>query len=182
MMTVVYVLIVLILLAAVTLAILLHNKKEARAGSAEKYKAYVLSAANDFSFPPENILAVIRTESDFKPDALSKAGARGLMQIMPNTLKDINRMLGTNYTADDLYDPAINIRCGTKYLSYLYQYFGDYDLAYAAYNAGMGNVEKWLTDARYAKDHKLVKIPFPETARYVEKIHTFLKEYEDYFE
>lgn len=175
------ILLILLIIAALAMltVILYRNSLRARnIGSPAAYKAYVLESANEFSFPVDLILAVIRAESDFDPNAVSDVGARGLMQIMPKTaLLDINRMLKTNYSTEDLFDPAINIRCGTCYLAYLYDIFHDYDTALAAYNAGMGNVWKWLKEEQYAQDGKLTAIPNRETAAYVRNVNSFRDEY-----
>ena len=66
--------------------------------------------------------------------------------------------------------PAVNIRYGTYYLSYLYQKFGDWRLTLAAYNAGERRVSEWLDDPALSPDGRLEHIPFPETAAYVEKV------------
>jgi soluble lytic murein transglycosylase len=112
------------------------------------------------------IAAVIYAESKFS-DQTSSAGARGLMQITPETAKEVQRHSGgTDFTLDDLSDPEINIRYGTYVLRELLNRFeGDEVAALAAYNAGPANAEKWggggLTVA---------EIPFPETRAYVEEV------------
>lgn len=175
-------LVVMILIASGIL-IAVKSRRNILPSVPESYAQMVLKSSEEFNVPPEIILAIIKTESDFKSNESSPVGACGLMQIMPGgTLQDINKMLKESYTKQDLFDPAINIRCGTCYLAYLYRYFKDYDLVFAAYNGGMGNVEKWLKDSNYSKDGKLIDIPFPETKRYVEKVHKNLKEFEHYFD
>lgn len=172
------ILLIIAALAALTVVLYKNSLPSKNIGSPAAYKTYVLESANEFSFPPDLILAVIQAESNFDPNAVSGVGARGLMQIMPQTaLLDINRMLKSDYSAEDLFDPAINIRCGTCYLAYLYDIFHDYDTMLAAYNAGMGNVWKWLKEEQYAQDGKLTTIPNPETAAYVLKVNSFLDDY-----
>src|SRR5690606_27096997 len=112
---------------------------------------------------PALIAGVIFAESKFV-DQTSPAGALGLMQLMPETAQFIaDRSGGTAFTLEDLSTPAINIAYGSWYLRYLLDHFdGDEMLALAAYNGGMGNVERWLAEAR-ARGRRLrvADIPFP---------------------
>lgn len=137
-----------------------------------------LLAANDFGVPLPMILAVIRTESDFDPYAISRVGACGLMQLMPETFRYLrDDVFGDSLTDRDIFLPAVNIRYGTYYLSYLYRRFGDWYTALAAYNAGEGRVSNWLTDVTLSPNGRLRSIPFPETAAYVQNT---LKAYKTY--
>ncbi|HSS03667.1 MAG TPA: lytic transglycosylase domain-containing protein [Solirubrobacterales bacterium] len=112
------------------------------------------------------IAAVIYSESKFS-DSTSSAGARGLMQITPETAKDIERHSGgTTFNLGDLSDPEINIRYGTYRLRELLdRYDGDVVAALAAYNAGPTNVDRWG-----GSDLSVEDIPFPETRAYVEDV------------
>lgn len=132
------------------------------------YLPLVRGAAAEFGVPAAMVLAVIGTESDFCPDAVSSAGAVGLMQIMPETFA---WMRDENMIAADgaLFDPEVNIRCGACYLAYLFGRFGAWPEALAAYNAGEGRVSEWLRDETLSLNGTLTRIPFPETAAYVEK-------------
>lgn len=101
---------------------------------------------------PRFIHAVIQQESKYDPDALSPAGARGLMQLMPGTAK--------RFDCKDTKDEACNVEAGTKYLAWLLKRFnGDVKLALAGYNAGEGAVDKYQGVP-----------PYPETQNYVNKI------------
>ena len=151
--------------------ILLFFAREAalRARRERAYLPTVSAAAAEYRVPAAMILAVIDTESDFRPDAVSPAGAVGLMQIMPETfawMREENMI-----AAEDgaLFDPEVNIRCGACYLSYLFGRFGAWPEALAAYNAGEGRVSEWLSDETLSSNGTLTRIPFPETAAYVEK-------------
>ncbi len=140
----------------------------------------VQAASTEFDVPVAMILAVIRTESDFLPDAVSDAGAMGLMQIMPETFRFLyEEKLCEPLSPDRITDPAINVRYGTYYLSYLLERFDHAETALAAYNAGEGRVEEWLEDEKLSRDGVLYTIPFPETAVYVEKV---LSAYAHYLE
>jgi soluble lytic murein transglycosylase len=112
------------------------------------------------------IAAVIYAESKFS-DSTSSAGARGLMQITPETAQDVERHSGgTTFKLGDLSDPEINIRYGTFRLRELLErYDGDVVAALAAYNAGPTNVDRWG-----GSDLKVQDIPFPETRAYVEGV------------
>jgi len=119
------------------------------------------------------IAAVIYSESKFS-DATSTAGARGLMQITPETADEIEKLSGgTTFETDDLSDPELNIRYGTFYLRHLLDIYDDDPVAaLAAYNAGPGNAEAWGGSNMTIDD-----IDFPETKAYVKKVLEKQREY-----
>lgn len=175
---------ILIVFAVLALVATLPNiiERSQRSIYPMKYEDIVMEASEEFSVPPERIYAVIYAESSFDKDAESSVGARGLMQIMPETFDDIQRHMNTEFTYDDLFDPKVNIRAGTYYLSYLYSLLGDWDHTHAAYNAGIGNVWIWLEDENYTQNGKLTNIPYKETRNYVKKIEHLREKYmEIYF-
>jgi soluble lytic murein transglycosylase len=116
--------------------------------------------------PADLIAAVIYEESKFE-DQTSTAGARGLMQITPDTADTIENLSGgETFVYDDLADPELNIRYGTFYLAYLLdKYDGDVVAALAAYNAGEGNADEWG-----GAGMKIDDIEFPETYDYVQDV------------
>ncbi len=125
----------------------------------------------EYAVPEEVIYAVMSVESDFKSDAQSSKGAIGLMQITPDTFNWLCSKNGAEDTNPELlYNPETNIRYGTYFLSLLYSEFGVWDTAFAAYNAGRGKVNEWLKSPDYNSNGKLVNIPYPETAAYVQKV------------
>ena len=144
------------------------------------YSEYVSVYAEKYGVPEELVYAVIRTESDFDSGAVSGAGAVGLMQLMPETFRWLtDEILFDHLESGMLYDPETNIRYGTYYLSALYDRYGDWELALAAYNGGLGNVDKWLADDRYADgEGGLKKIPFRETRQFVKRVTAAREKYE----
>lgn len=137
-----------------------------------RYEEFVIECSEKYGLEASLILAVIRCESGFRPDAVSRAGAVGLMQIMPDTGAWIaEKLFWPDYSEDFLLDPARNIEAGCWYLAFLRNMFGnDLRIVCAAYNAGQGTVGRWLSDVRYFRNGKLLRIPYPETAAYVERV------------
>lgn len=132
----------------------------------------------DIELPPIDpalIAGVIYQESKFI-DQTSSAGARGLMQITPDTAETIENLSGgSTFTYEDLADPELNIRYGTFYLRYLMnKYDGDEAAVLAAYNAGEGNADEWG-----GADLKLSDITFPETRAYVDEVLEKQQQYRD---
>ncbi len=121
----------------------------------------------------EFVCAVIKTESGFDPNATSNRSASGYMQIIEKTaMWGSEELKIENFSYNDIYDPELNIKIGTWYLKKLVDQFGTYDTALAAYNAGSGNVEKWLKSDEYSDDGvNLKNIPYGETKRYVKKVN-----------
>ncbi len=129
--------------------------------------------------PAELIAGVIYAETRFNARR-SPAGAEGLMQLLPSTADFIAHKSGaTSFTHADLSDPEVNIRYGSWYLRYLLQrYAGNRTEAVSAYNAGMGNVDRWIATAN-SEGHEfgLDDITFPETRAYTEKVLRAAREY-----
>ena len=124
------------------------------------------------------IYAISRQESEFNPRAVSHAGARGLMQMMPGTARQVTKKLGIRYRKSALLDkPAYNVTLGTAFLGDLLEQFnGSYISTIAGYNAGPGRVNQW--NKRYGDPHKgeiepvdwIESIPFNETRNYVKRV------------
>ncbi|MFP5362896.1 MAG: lytic transglycosylase domain-containing protein [Thermoleophilia bacterium] len=130
---------------------------------------------------PSLLAAVIYAESRFR-DATSHAGARGLMQITPETARYIARLSGgTRFEQGDLSTPQINISYGAYYLRYLLERYDDNTiLALAAYNGGEGNVDRWLAEASQSRRAFVIdQIPFAETREYVTKVLDARTEYRE---
>jgi len=143
-----------------------------------KYEAEITKYAEKEGLSKELVMAVINTESGFDEKAHSGV-AKGLMQITDETAKWICEKTGETYYEDMAYDPETNIRMGCWYLRYLIDKYGNVDTALAAYNAGGGNVDLWLSDKKYSDDGKTLKnIPFSETEKYVSRIEWMKTVYE----
>ncbi len=134
----------------------------------------VEETASDEDLDPLFVLALIRQESWFRSDAVSPAGARGLMQLMPATGRHVARKLGEgeSFRTEHLFDPRRNIRYGTWYFrSLLDRYRGDRLVAASAYNAGEGNADLWLAGSGPAEGGEYVeRIYFSETRDYVKRV------------
>ena len=145
-----------------------------RAAHPQDFFPSVERYAKEYDVPEDLILAVIKVESDFDPNAQSSVGAMGLMQMMPTTFDWLTgkEHLGEYLPPSKLYDPEVSIRYGTYYLRYLYQKFNcNWETAIAAYNGGEGNVTQWLNDPEYSdSEGNLTYIPFKETRNYVQKV------------
>jgi soluble lytic murein transglycosylase-like protein len=122
------------------------------------YEAWIAESAAKYGVDPNLLMAVIKCESNFNRMAISRAGAQGLMQLMPDTAKLVE--------VEDPFDPRQNLEGGTRYLKYLLDSFDDTRLALAAYNAGEGAVRR----------HGGIP-PYKETKNYVAAV---LSQYEHY--
>lgn len=137
------------------------------------HAAAIAGAAERHGLDPLLVAAVIRVESRFRPDATSSVGARGLMQILPETGRWIAARMGLKpFHPDDLFRPEVNIEVGTWYLAHLRAEFGgNLVAALAAYNGGRNNVRAWLDAGRWdGTVSRAASIPFPETRHFVRAV------------
>lgn len=147
----------------------------------EDYYDTVMKYSEEYSVPHELIFAVIKVESNFKSDAVSSAGAVGLMQMLPSTYEWLASLLGEPSFTPMLYDPNVNIKYGTYYLQYLYSKFGSWEKALIAYNWGEGNFAKFLEENGYTEgDYD--SIPVRETRNYVQKVLHHRGKYRELYE
>ena len=143
------------------------------------YSEYIYKYANKNDLDPYLVMAVIKVESNFVPEAHS-GYAGGLMQLTEETAQWNADDMGITYF--DYMDPETNIMLGCHYLKHLIDTYGNIDTALAAYNGGMGNVASWLSDSRYSSDGKTLNdIPFPETKNYVVKVNDAWLHYKENF-
>lgn len=147
-----------------------------------RFSAQVETYAAEYDLDPLLIYTFIRTESSFKPDAVSSVGARGLMQITEVTFDWIKSKIapGEDLTFDDLYDPAVNIRFGVYYISAcLARYHGDVSTAAAAYHSGWGTVDGLLESSDYSADGEVLHtFPYQQMGLYVTKINRAYERYQ----
>ncbi len=139
------------------LALALRQKLDSPQPVSEDYDAMIAEAADRNGIDPDLVKAVVKAESGFRPDAVSPAGAQGLMQLMPSTAASLG--------VSDPFDPAQNIEAGARYLKTQIDRFGSTELALAAYNAGPGAV------ARYGGVP-----PYNETRNYVSRVMGYLSD------
>ena len=133
----------------------------------QPYDALIKRAAAANNLDPNLVRAVIKAESSFREDAVSSAGAQGLMQLMPRTAAGLG--------VKNAFDPAENINGGTKYLAQLISRFKDTRLALAAYNTGPGRVKKLnITDADNAQEYAKLS---GRVRSYVSKVLSYYEAY-----
>jgi len=153
------------------------------------YKELVEKYAAETDISPALLYGLIRTESAFQSDIVSRSGAIGLTQLMPDTAREmasrIRRAGGPDYTAEkdglDLNNPSVNIHIGSYYLNYLLGRFDDPLLSLLAYNGGMNRVRRWRTSNKMPVDIFLETIAFSETRDYGRKVMGAAAVYEELY-
>ena len=167
-----------------------RRRLEAEAAERAQHPLYygdlITLYAGEQNLDPALVSAVILCESSFDPKAESRLGARGLMQLMPDTAEWVAHKYnedGAGYSFDNLYDPETNIRYGTWYLGYLSRRFGgDATKIVCAYHAGQGNVDSWLKNPQYSADGvTLDVIPTQDTAAYASRVLRARDVYQKYY-
>ena len=146
------------------------------------YKEVVSVYHEQYEVDENLIFAVIKAESNFDPNTISAKGAIGLMQLMPDTAKDVAVKNGIDLDVSNMEQELCkvnkNINIGSKYLSILLQRYNSVELALAAYNAGIGTVDSWIEKGIIKEDGSNIEnIPYKETNQYVRKI---LRDYKIY--
>lgn len=152
--------------------LMMHERKQSLIP--EAYRAMIQQSSEQYDIPIEILYAVIKTESNFVENARSSAGACGLMQLMPDTFNWLQVKRGESLESSLIFDPQTNIDYGSSYLAMLYEQFHDWDIVFAAYNAGPSIVSVWL---EASSNGKLSSIPYKETEQYVEKVNRAIQEY-----
>jgi soluble lytic murein transglycosylase len=173
---------VLLVVAGVVLAWPLFHHAVREISLPLRHEDIVRQQAQQKGLDPALLAAVIYAESRFRDGQTSAAGAQGLMQLTPDTARYIaHKSGGTAFELDDLATPQVNISYGAWFLRYLLnRYDGNRAFALAAYNAGSGNVDRWIAAAR-ARGEALTAdaIPFTETRAYVASVERARHEYRD---
>ena len=144
-----------------------------------KYMEYVEKYSKEYDIDKYLVYAIIKAESNFNENAKSNRNAIGLMQIMEATAIEIAQKMEMEISEKELFEPETNIKIGLKYFSELLEkYQNNYQMAIVAYNAGIGNVDKWIEEGTINFDgSNLENVPFKETENYLRKI---VRDYEIY--
>ncbi|MBQ8762329.1 MAG: lytic transglycosylase domain-containing protein [Clostridia bacterium] len=138
----------------------------------QKYHNEIEKYSNQYNLDPVLVASVINAESKYNEQAISKAGAMGLMQLMPSTAFWVAEKEKIELNSkEDLFIPEINIQLGCAYLNMLLNEFKDENTALSAYNAGSSYVKQWLKNEKYSSNGvKLTTTPYKETNAYIQKI------------
>ncbi len=143
----------------------------------------VEAKAEEYNVDEALLYALIETESGFDENAVSAVGAKGLTQITPETFEWLQMKKGESYKDEDLFVPEISIDYGAYFISILIEEFGDLTTALAAYHAGRGIVNEWLTDEQYSLDGKtLNEIPYKDTDAYTKQVLKVRERYCDLYD
>ena len=148
------------------------------------YAPEIRAAAAEFSLDPAYVASVVLAESNFDAEAVSSAGAIGLMQIMPATGEWIaGKLEDEPFDVQRLYQPEVNLRYGCWYLRFLLdRYDGDMYTASTAYHQGQGRVDQWLEDPQYSQDGRtLTAISSAVTDTYVNRIMESYANYQELY-
>jgi soluble lytic murein transglycosylase len=139
--------------------------------------------ARRYGIDPFLVAGLIRQESVFNPNAVSRAGARGLMQLMPSTGQLVARQQGTpRITAEDLFNPSLNIKLGMNYLAQMVGQFGRFEYAAAAYNAGPARAKRWVAERGWMDIEDWIEaIPISETRGYVQGVIRYAANYRRFY-
>ncbi len=137
-----------------------------------KYKEEIIEISKKYSIDSALVASIINVESSYDKDVVSNKGAVGLMQLLPSTAEWIAQYNKFDFSEEKLFQPYFNIELGTCYLKYLINIFDDEKNGICAYNAGIGNVQKWLMNKEYSDDGlHLKEIPFEETDNYLNRVY-----------
>lgn len=147
-----------------------------------KYTNLIADSAERHKVDPYLITAIIYEESRFRSESESRAGALGLMQIMPETAVWISQQRQQQLSSDSLRRPKENIAMGTWYFDWLRQKYGSENLALAAYNSGDRNLDRWLSESEGMSETAVIRsIPFKETREFVYKVQASRRRYKELY-
>lgn len=136
----------------------------------KKYYEEINNLSIKYNLPSSLIASVINIESGYDVNAVSDAGAMGLMQLLPSTAEDCCNRMRISYAEENLFKSSYNMEIGCYYLRYLLDMFsGNIDNVLCAYNWGLGNVKEWIDKGNVSEDGTIINIPIRETRRYLKK-------------
>ncbi|WP_099320974.1 lytic transglycosylase domain-containing protein [Anaerococcus sp. Marseille-P3625] len=146
------------------------------------YQDQIKKYSDKYNVDPLLTAAIVKVESDFDNDAQSHQNAKGLMQLLDETAKHSAEVIGEKYYPEKLNDIDYNLNLGVGYYDYLFKYYNNKELALAAYNGGVGNIDKWIDEGLLNKDDPdISKIPFNETRQYVTKVLSNYNVYKTFY-
>jgi soluble lytic murein transglycosylase-like protein len=135
------------------------------------YEEEILRRSIERDLDPALVAALIHQESTFNPEAVSVAGAMGLMQLMPGTGREVGQKLYATFNEARLFNPEVNINLGTYYIRQLLRMMdGDVELAVAGYNGGPYRIRRWRASSTLPKDEFIEAMPLSETRGYVKRV------------
>ena len=148
-----------------------------------EYETLIRARAAENGVDPALVAAVILAESSYQPEAVSSVNAQGLMQLLPSTAEWVAGKFDEEYAEGSLFDPEVNVKYGCWYLGYLLRRFdGDVTCAAAAYHAGQGTVDEWLSNPEYSPDGAtLARIPSEATDTYVGRVVRYYEKYSELY-
>lgn len=144
-----------------------------------KYEKVIDQVSAEVGIDKSLVLAIIKTESGFDTNAVSKKKALGLMQVIPETIQYVSQKYNIDVGINDIFTPEHNILIGSLYLKNLIERFGSTDRAILAYNAGPSVVRKWIENGiEDINDDDYNWVPYQETRNYIKKVHDARKGYQ----
>lgn len=173
-----FILLTVLTLVAVSYGVIAYQTSRTQINYQDQINEY----SNKYNVDPLLTASIVKVESDFDNDAQSHQGAKGLMQLLDETAKHSAEVIGEDYYPDKLNDIDYNLKLGVGYYNYLYNYYNNKELALAAYNGGVGNVDKWIDQGILDKvNPDISKIPFDETRQYVTKVMANYEVYKTFY-
>lgn len=173
-----FILLTILTLVAVSYGVIAYQTSRTQIN----YQGQINEYSDKYNVDPLLTASIVKVESDFDNDAQSHQGAKGLMQLLDETAKHSAEVIGEDYYPDKLNDIDYNLKLGVGYYNYLYNYYNNKELALAAYNGGVGNVDKWIDQGILDKDNPdISKIPFDETRQYVTKVMANYEVYKTFY-
>lgn len=146
------------------------------------YQDEITEVSEEFNIDPLLTASIVKVESDFDNNAQSHQGAQGLMQLLDDTARHSAEVIDMDYYPEKLNDIDYNLKLGVGYYNYLIKYYNNQKLALAAYNGGVGNVDKWIEEGILDKENPdISKIPFEETRQYVTKVESTYDVYKTFY-
>lgn len=146
------------------------------------YQDEITEVSEEFNIDPLLTASIVKVESDFDNNAQSHQGAQGLMQLLDDTARHAAEVIDMDYYPEKLNDINYNLKLGVGYYNYLIKYYNNQKLALAAYNGGVGNVDKWIKEGILDKENPdISKIPFEETRQYVTKVESTYDVYKTFY-